>query len=61
MEEADLDLIISWAVKNWGFNNDMRDYVRASTLLGSANKYEKYREIAKQYWMSQKNVSTKVY
>lgn len=61
VEETDLDLIISWAVKNWGFNNDMRDYVRASTLLGSANKYDKYREIAKQYWMSQKNVSTKVY
>jgi len=39
----------------------MRDYVRASTLLGSANKYEKYKEIAQQFWRSQINVSSKVH
>lgn len=59
--ESDLESIISWAVKQWGFNPDMRDYVRASTLLGSANKYEKYREISQQFWRSQINVSSKVY
>jgi len=59
--EKDLDLIISWAIKQWGFNPDMRDYVRASTLLGSANKYEKYKEIAQQFWRSQINVSSKVH
>lgn len=59
--EKDIDLILSWAIKTWGFDPNMRDYVRPSTILGSVNKWNKYKENATLYWRNQSNVSTKVY
>lgn len=59
--EKDIDMILSWVIKTWGFDPNMRDYIRPSTILGSVNKWVKYKENATLYWRNQSNVSTKVY
>ncbi len=46
--KSDLDILIYWAVKDWGFS-DSKKYVRPSTLLRSAAQYRKYLLTAKQY------------